>query len=127
MQEDQSRFARNDRRLAQRRRTRLRAGRLFAGDGTFLGDCLVRDRTPLGVALIVPPGCTLPATLAFFDEERQSVHRARIAWRRGQRCGLTFRAAPWSHPGARGGFGGAFHALGAPRALAGRIVGEAGR
>lgn len=113
----------HDRRLARRRTTRLRDGRLFDIDGRFLADCSVRDRTPLGAAIGVAAATCLPAKVGFYDEERRTLHRARIVWTKDAACGLVFLARPRDDRRVRGGFGGSFHALGAPRRLARAALG----
>ena len=112
-----------DRRLARRRPTRLRDGRLFDTNGKFLADCGVRDRTPLGAALAVPAATCLPATVGFYDEEQRTLHAARIVWTKDAACGLIFLSPPHHDRRVRGGFGGAFHALGAPERLARTVLG----
>lgn len=115
-----------DRRLAQRRRTRLRSGRLFDIDGRFLTDCAVRDRTPLGAALALGASRALPEAIAFYDDERRSLHSARVVWAGNGACGIVFVTAPREDRHARGAFGGAFYALGASRRLTRSLVSARG-
>ena len=111
-----------DRRLARRRPTRLRDGRLFDTNGRFIADWSVRDRTPLGAALAVEAATCLPTRVGFYDEEHRTLHPARIVWTKDAACGLVFLARPFDDRRVRGGFGGDFYALGAPARLARAVL-----
>ena len=101
----------SDRRLARRRRTRLRSGRLFDAEGRFLLDCCLLDRSLLGARIATSYLGDLPTRIAFYDDEKREMSEADIVWREAEICGLIFRARPRSEAEIRARFGGMFHAM----------------
>jgi len=81
---------RANRRRARRRRTRLRSGKVCTLDDLFLADCLIFDRSPMGVRIRLAQRTRLPELVKFFDDELRLLKVARIAWRRGNEVGMEF-------------------------------------
>jgi hypothetical protein len=102
-----------DRRLATRRRTRLRTGKLYGLDGTFLQHCRLVDRNALGIRIHVPAEAAMPRRCWFFDDEQQMLWEAEVIWMKGSTRGLKLVAAPHDDPLVRAAFGGRFYTLGA--------------
>ena len=104
--------SKKERRKAFRKRTRLRSGKLAALDNRFISDCLIFDRTPLGVRVRLARNTRLPEHVKFFDDELQSLHVARVVWRRDNEAGLAFaRERPARAARERAMFRGKYYAL----------------
>lgn len=79
-----------NKRKAPRRRTRLRSGKVAAMDNRFITDCLIFDRSCLGVRLRLAGRGQLPEHVKFFDDELDTLHVAKVIWQRGNEAGLAF-------------------------------------
>ncbi|WP_298423325.1 PilZ domain-containing protein [Rhodoblastus sp.] len=79
---------RNDeKRMEDRRRTRLRAGKILDRANHFLIDATIIDRSCYGLRLRLARDIALPELFHFFDEESDAIFLARIAWRRQRLVG----------------------------------------
>jgi len=101
----------SDRRLARRRRTRLRTCRLYDRHGSFLLECRLVDRSLLGARIATDYQGDLPARIAFYDEEKRELSEAEIIWRDSEICGLSFRGRKRADTKVRARFGAIFHAM----------------
>ncbi len=90
-----------NRRKATRRRTRLRSGKLCTLRGQFIADCLIHDRSALGVRVRMAGRMALPEHVKFFDDELCTLHVARVVWRQENVAGLQFIGAPCDEHTAR--------------------------
>lgn len=79
----------DDRRRAERRRTRLRAGILRSRDGKRLADCMIRDRSAKGARLILAELRPLPLNLELEDEADRTRYDVRIIRREGCEIGVV--------------------------------------
>jgi hypothetical protein len=83
----------DEKRREQRRRTRLRAGKILDRRNRFLTDATIFDRSCGGLRLRLPLDFDVPDLFHFFDEEIESIFVARVAWR--NRLVLGVRRGPW--------------------------------
>lgn len=83
-----------EKRKRPRQRTRLRSGKLADGNGTFLCECTIHDRSPGGVRLRLSAAIPLPDTVLLYDDERRDLLAANVVWRRGQELGVELSPAP---------------------------------
>jgi hypothetical protein len=97
-----------EKRREQRRRTRLRAGKILDCFKRFLTDATILDRSCGGLRLRLPRDIELPDRFHFFDEEIESIYLVRIAWRTrlvlGVRRGRYVAATPRQIASLRGKF-----------------------
>lgn len=98
----------DEHRREQRRRTRLRAGKILDRRNRFLIDATIIDRSCGGLRLRLPREIDLPDPFHFFDDEIESIFLARIAWRNrlvvGVRRGHWIAATPRQIATLRGKF-----------------------
>jgi len=83
----------DEKRVEQRRRTRLRAGKILDRQNGFLTDATILDRSCGGVRLRLPLDIEVPELFHFFDDEIEAIFLARVAWR--NRLVLGVRRGPW--------------------------------
>ncbi len=88
---------RPNRRKAPRRRTRLRSGKVIAMNGLFINDCLIHDRSTLGVRIRMAGRTPLPRQVKFFDDELRVLRVAQVIWQRDNVAGLAFMHEEASH------------------------------
>ncbi len=81
-----------DRRGDQRRRTRLRSGKIIDDDGQFVIECLIVDRSFLGGKLRLPKISPLPARVMLYDDQSGELLQATVIWRRDRETGIRFTA-----------------------------------
>ena len=81
-----------DRRGDQRRRTRLRSGKIISDDGQFVIECLIVDRSALGGKLRLPKLSPLPARVMLYDDQSGELLQATVIWRRDRETGIRFSA-----------------------------------
>ena len=74
--------ASKEQRGAQRRRTRLRAGKILDFANRFLIDAAILDRSNDGLRLRLARDSAIPEVFRLFDEETQLIFGARLVWRR---------------------------------------------
>ena len=80
----------SNKRKAVRKRTRLRSGKTATLQNRFISDCLIFDRSPLGVRVRLAERTHLPEHVKFFDDELETLHVARVVWQRNNEVGLVF-------------------------------------
>lgn len=71
-----------EKRRQQRRRTRLRSGKVLDRGNRFLVDATILDRSSGGLRLRLARDCPAPEFFHLFDDETGLIFSARIAWRR---------------------------------------------
>ncbi len=72
----------NEKRKDQRRRTRLRSGKIVDRANRFLIEAAILDRSSSGLRLRLGRDCAIPESFHLFDDETELVFAARIVWRR---------------------------------------------
>ena len=77
----------DEKRREDRRRTRLRAGKILDRANRFLADATIIDRSCCGVRLRLAREVAAPEIFHFFDEEAETVFVARLVWREGRLIG----------------------------------------
>jgi hypothetical protein len=83
-----------ERRTRDRRRTRLRPGKLLDGDMRFLADCAIVDRSGDGLRVRCFGGIDGHETLVVFDAKDGSLQNGRVAWLRPPEAGIRLVGAP---------------------------------
>ena len=81
-----------DRRGDQRRRTRLRSGKIITDGGQFVIECLIVDRSSFGGKLRLPKISPLPARVMLYDDQSGELFHATVIWRRDRETGIRFTA-----------------------------------
>ncbi len=76
-----------DKRTTNRRRTRLRSGKILDANNRFLIECSIQDRSFDGIRLRLMKNTAIPAIFGFYDDESQIVVQAQTAWRRNEILG----------------------------------------
>ncbi len=71
-----------EKRRDQRRRTRLRAGKILDFANRFLIDVAIVDRSSTGLRLRLARDSAIPEVFRLFDEETQLIVGAHLVWRR---------------------------------------------
>jgi hypothetical protein len=79
-----------EKRSRDRRRTRLRTGKVLDARNRFIIECTVHDRSPQGARIRLLRTVEVPQTLRLYDDERQTLTTASIIWRRNLEIGLCF-------------------------------------
>jgi hypothetical protein len=79
-----------DRRRLQRKRTKLRCGKVLDSRGNFLIECQVRDRSVSGAQLRLMRSVTLPRRIKLYDDEYGALLDADVIWRRNSEIGVQF-------------------------------------
>ncbi|MGO8739563.1 hypothetical protein [Rhodoblastus sp.] len=77
----------DEKRREDRRRTRLRAGKILDRANRFLTDATIIDRSCRGLRLRLAREVATPEVFHFFDEEAEAIYVARIVWRSGRLLG----------------------------------------
>lgn len=72
----------SEKRKDQRRRTRLRSGKILDRANRFLIETAILDRSSGGLRLRLARDCAIPETFHLFDDETELVFAAGIVWRR---------------------------------------------
>jgi hypothetical protein len=72
----------HEKRREQRRRTRLRAGKILDRANRFIVEATIIERSSAGLRLRLARDVGLPEIFHFYDEEGEGVFVARIVWRR---------------------------------------------
>ena len=81
-----------DRRGDQRRRTRLRSGKIITDNGQFIIECQIVDRSSFGGKLRLPKVLSLPARVMLYDDQTGELFHATVIWRRDRETGIRFTA-----------------------------------
>jgi hypothetical protein len=77
-------------RLAGRRRTRMRSGKILDAANAFVSDCLIHDRSATGLRLTLTRDVGLPPQFQVHDDETGAVELVATVWRRGATLGARF-------------------------------------
>jgi hypothetical protein len=102
--EKKGRYNSCEKRATSRSRTRLRSAKLLDLGDRFLCECLIHDRSPNGLRLVLARNQPLPNSLQICDDETQEVASVAIAWRRGAQIGVRFLckdSSAWLRPRVR--------------------------
>jgi hypothetical protein len=81
---------RGDKRVTQRRRTRLRTGKITDLLNRFIVDCQLHDRSATGARIRLMGNLTIPMLLRFYDDELRTLDTAEVMWRDKLEVGLRF-------------------------------------
>jgi|GEM_PF-1984211 len=103
-----------DRRKPQRKRTRLRCGKVLDQHGKFLVECQVHDRSDYGAQLRLIAAISLPPRIKFFDDEQGALIDAKVIWRKKREIGIKFETkmgAQAIKSGQRSALGGKYYAV----------------
>ena len=79
-----------EKRSRDRKRTRLRTGKILDPHNKFIIECTVHDRSVQGARVRLLRTVRVPQTLRLYDDERQTLTTASIVWRRNLEIGLCF-------------------------------------
>jgi len=79
----------DNRRRARRARTLL-AGKIIAGNGLNVLDCMIRDFSSGGARVRISAATALPPKVSLLVIKEGLLFEANVAWRRGDETGLTF-------------------------------------
>lgn len=79
----------DEKRREDRRRTRLRAGKILDRGNRFLADATIIDRSCRGLRLRLAREIATPEIFHFFDEEAEAIFVARLVWREGRLLGAA--------------------------------------
>jgi hypothetical protein len=80
-------------RNSERRRTRLRSGKIADAAGRFIVECMLHDRSEAGARLRPVASAAIPERIVLYDDERETAVAADIIWRRGLELGCRFTGA----------------------------------
>jgi hypothetical protein len=80
----------SDKRARQRRRTRLRSGKIAGLGGRFIVECAVHDRSSEGARLRLADRAVVPDRILLLEDEGDALNVAAVVWRRGQEIGVRF-------------------------------------
>ena len=83
--------AAGERRASPRQRVLL-SGKLAYLPGALTADCAIRNLSPDGALVLTTTTTALPRDPFLIVTARAVAHKARTAWRDGERCGLAFEA-----------------------------------
>lgn len=87
-----------EKRRAERRRTRLRSGKLVGIDGRFLIECQLHDIAGGGAKIRVADPRLVPDRFWLFDDHYAQALIAEVVWRDGLELGVRFRHDPAVQP-----------------------------
>jgi hypothetical protein len=79
-----------DKRSSQRRRTRLRCGKIVDPRNSFLIDCQIYDLSDGGARLRLFACAALPEQIQLFENLPERLTDAKIAWQRNREIGICF-------------------------------------
>lgn len=79
-----------EKRSRNRRRTRLRSGKILDVHNTFITECALHDRSAQGARIRLLRSIGVPQILRLYDDERQTLTTATIMWRHNLEIGLCF-------------------------------------
>jgi PilZ domain len=84
------RLRRGDKRFAERRRTRLRTGKITDLMNRFIVECQLHDRSTSGARIRLMAHFRLPLWVRFYDDELRTIDTAEVMWRDKLEIGLRF-------------------------------------
>jgi hypothetical protein len=79
-----------EKRFAERRRTRLRSGKIADLTGRFIIECAVHDRSQGGARLRRVAQVPVPASICLYDDATNTLVPAAVVWERGLDLGVRF-------------------------------------
>ncbi|MHC1551732.1 PilZ domain-containing protein [Phyllobacterium sp. K27] len=80
----------SEQREQDRKRTRLRSGKLVTLDGQFLTECHFQDLAEGGARIRMIGQCDVPDRFWLFDDQHCGALIARIVWRKDLDVGVRF-------------------------------------
>jgi hypothetical protein len=80
----------DDRRSAERRRTRLRSGKLLDLHNAFLIECQIFDRSHKGARVRLFADVQAPNVIHLYEDFPERLLDARVVWRKQRELGLRF-------------------------------------
>jgi hypothetical protein len=83
---------RGEKRASERRRSRLRSGKLLDQNNRFLCECLVHDRSSAGLRIKLMKNVSLPGRCRLYDDETGDVRSVATVWRRDSILGMRYFA-----------------------------------
>lgn len=103
----------HEKRALDRKRMRLRSGKIISADLRFLAECLVFDCSAAGARLLLQRDAEIPDVIWLFDDNDQSLVKARVAWTLGHQIGVRFSRTTASQLSRKNAarFGGKLYAL----------------
>ncbi|KXF76000.1 pilus assembly protein PilZ [Paramesorhizobium deserti] len=87
-----------EKRRSERRRTRLRSGKLVNIDGSFLIECQLHDIAGGGAKIRVADPRAVPDRFWLFDDHYAQALFAEVVWRDGLELGVRFCDDPAIQP-----------------------------
>jgi len=79
-----------DQRLAHRRRTRLRSGKVLDPCNAFLSECQIYDRSETGARIRLSGDRPVPSWIRLYEDWPERLLEAHVVWRKGREMGLCF-------------------------------------
>jgi hypothetical protein len=83
---------RGEKRTSERQRSRLRSAKLLDSHNRFLCECLVHDRSSVGLCLKLMKNIGLPGRCRLFDDETGALRSIVTVWRRETVVGVRYCA-----------------------------------
>ena len=83
-----------DRRRVQRRRTRLRSGKILDLANGFVIECQIYDRSEIGVRVRLLADIPRQSVIRLYEDDPERLRDARIVWRKDCELGLCFVRRP---------------------------------
>jgi hypothetical protein len=79
-----------ERRGPQRKRTRLRCGKVLDGHSELIIECQVHDRSTYGARLRLMNTLPLPPRIRVYDDEHGALLEAKVIWQKDDSVGVQF-------------------------------------
>ncbi|MCO4315677.1 PilZ domain-containing protein [Phyllobacterium sp. 21LDTY02-6] len=79
-----------DQRLEERKRTRLRSGKIISVDGRFIVECQFYDLTENGARIRLARKAIVPEQFWLFDDQYCGVLLGQSVWSEGMEIGIRF-------------------------------------
>jgi hypothetical protein len=83
-----------DKRTEDRRRTRLRSGKVANLNGVFITECVIHDLSAIGARLRVDDCSIVPEEMLLLEDATLDIVGARVAWRREHELGVQLVPGP---------------------------------
>lgn len=81
---------RTEKRVEERKRTRLRSGKLVTLDGQFLTECHFQNLAGGGARIRIVGQCAVPNRFWLFDDQYSSALITEIVWHKDAEFGVRF-------------------------------------
>ncbi len=82
-----------EKRIIRRQRV-LKTGRIMLPNGTSTLSCVIRNLSVAGGQIELTPTALVPDTFTLIDVQSGRSYNAKVAWRKGDRWGLSFSDDP---------------------------------